>query len=223
LFKIRTQYGDDDRKTDSQVGKTVRERRIMYADEKLSEALYFLLQMRQSYVDRKLFIYNMNAFLNSARNVTFMLQEEFAHDSKFKAWYPKKQMEMKEDKLMNFFNELRVISVHRKGSPKHSLSVKAAYIFPKDGKMFKASTVGYVKRKYSNEDKAELKALGLVVPSESGGVKIAEPVYTLVTDWEFEEAPEGYEGKDILVLSIEHYHKLKKLVEEAQTVLLKKE
>jgi hypothetical protein len=63
-----------------------------YAKEKLDEALYFLLQMRRSYVDRKHFIYNMNAFLNSARNVTFTLQDEFGHDPQFEAWYPKKRL-----------------------------------------------------------------------------------------------------------------------------------
>ncbi len=195
----------------------------MYAEEKLEEALYFLLQMRQSYIDRKHFIYNMNAFLNSARNVTFTLQEEFANNPKFKTWYPQKQKEIKEDKMMSFFNDLRVVSVHKKGSPKHSLSVKAAYIFPKDGKIFQASTVGYTESKYSDADRVEMKTLGLVFPSESGEVKIVEPVYTLVTDWKFEKAPEGYQGKDILALCIEYYHKLKRLVEEAQTLLFKKE
>lgn len=184
--------------------------------EKLEEALYFLLQMRQSYIDRKRFIYNMNAFLNSASNVTWTLQNEFAHDSKFKTWYPQKQKEMKEDKLMNFFKNLRNVSVHQKGS-KHSLSVKTAYVFPK-GKMFQVDTVGYSEGKHSEEDKAEMGALGVMFEG-----KMIELVYTLVTDWQFEEAPEGYQGKDILALSIEYYHKLRKLVEEAQTVLLKKE
>jgi len=194
----------------------------MQAKEKLEEALYFLLQMRQSYIDRKRFIYNMNAFLNAARNVTFTLQDEFDKNQVFETWYAQKQKEMQGDKLMTFFNELRVDSVHKKGVPEHRLSVKVAYIFPKDGKMFKASTVGYTERKYSDEDKAEMKALGFAFPSETGGVKTVEPLYTLVTDWKFGKAPEGYQGKDILALSVEYYHKLRKLVEEACTVLLKK-
>ena len=193
----------------------------MYSKEKLEEALYFLLQMRQNYIDRKQFIYNMNAFLNSARSVTFTLQEEFANDSKFKVWYPHKRKEMKDDKLFSFFNDLRTVSVHKKGSPKHSLSVKAAYIFPKDGKMFNASTLGYTERKFSDSDKDEMKKLGLVFPSKPGGFKIVEPIYTLVTGWEFEKAPEGYQGKDILALCIEYYHKLKKIIKEAEILLLK--
>lgn len=196
----------------------------MYAKEKLEEALYFLLQMRQNYIDRKHFIYNMNAFLNSARNVTFTLQEEIAHNPKFQAWYSSKQKEMREDKLMRFFIDLRDVSVHKEGAPRHSLSMKVAYIFPKDGKAFQASTVGYTESKYSSADKVEMDALRIVFPSsESGEVKVIEPLYTLVTDWNFEKAPEGYQGKDILALCIEYYHKLRKLVEEAQVVLFGKQ
>jgi hypothetical protein len=188
----------------------------MYAKEKLEETLYFLLQMRHNYIDRKQFIYTMNAFLNSARSVTFTLQKEFADNPRFKAWYPQKKKEMKEDKLMSFFKNLRDVSVHEKGSPQHSLSVKTAYIFPK-GKMFQADTVGYSERKYSDEDKAEMGVFRVMFEG-----KMLEPVYTLITDWQFEKAPEGYEGKDILALCTEYYHKLRKLIEEAQTDLFKK-
>jgi len=195
----------------------MKEERTTYVNEKLEEALYFLLRMRQNYVDRKSFIYNMNAFLNSARNITWILQKELGHDSRFKVWYPQKQKEMKEDKLMSFFKDLRNVSVKERGSPKHSLLVKAAYIFPK-GKTFQADTVGITERKFSKENKAEMEALGVM-----HDYKLWEPLYTLVTDWQFEKAPEGYEGKDILALCIKYYHKLRKIVEEAHAVLLKKD
>ena len=188
----------------------------MYAKEKLEETLYFLLQMRQNYIDRKRFIYNLNAFLNSARNATWTLQKEFGRDSRFKVWYPQKRKEMEEDKLMSFFKDLRNVSAKERGSPKHSLSVKAAYMFPK-GKTFQADTVGYTERKFSDENKDEMEA-----PRVAFDYRLREPLYTLVTDWQFEKAPEGYEGRDILALCIEYYHKLKKIVEEAQIVLPKK-
>ena len=85
--------------------------------------------------------------------------------------------------------------------------------------MFNASTVGYTEGKYSDSDKDEMKKLGLVFPSKSGGFKIVEPLYTLVTGWEFEKAPEDYQGNDILALCIEYYHKLKKLIKEANNLL----
>ena len=107
-----------------------------------------------------------------------------------------------------------LLSQQGKGTPKHSLSIKAAYMLPKDGKHFKAQTVGYTKRKYSESNKHEIEQIGLFL-----GKGIVEPVYTLVTDWEFEQAPEGYQGNDILALSIEYYTKLKGIVEEAQTIM----
>ncbi len=50
---------------------------------------------------------NFAAFVNSARNITFVLQKEFSKDEKFKNWYEKKQDEMKHDELCIFFHNLR--------------------------------------------------------------------------------------------------------------------
>lgn len=58
---------------------------------------------------------NFAAFVNSARNVTFVLKKEFSKDSDFLAWYgnennPKvgtKVFEMKNDELCMYFNKLR--------------------------------------------------------------------------------------------------------------------
>lgn len=197
----------------------------MYAKQKLEEARYFLNQMWLTYTHRKFLIFNMNAFLNAARNVTFTLASEFKHNQKFNAWYERKQKEMKKDNLMNFFNKLRIVSVHKKGTPKHSLSLKAAYILPKDKRHFKFPTFGYSEKKYSSEDKIEVERdLGLVFPSmDKSKFKIVKPVYTLVTFWEFDKGPKGYQGSDIFGLCLTYYHKLKELVNEAEAVLSKKE
>lgn len=193
---------------------------IIDTKEKVDEALYFLLEMRHNYVDRKRFIYNMNAFLNSARNITFSLQAYTDDNKDLKDWYSKKQAEMNKDSIFDFFNKLRVVSVHKKGTPKHKLSIKIAYIFPKDGKRFDATTIGYSDRKLSNVEKLEIRQLALVFPSETGYDTI-EPAYTLVSDWQFEKAPEGYDGCDILALSINYFHKIRKIVEEAEDFLSK--
>ena len=189
----------------------------MYAKEKLEEALYFLLQMKQYYVQRKEFIYNMNAFLNSARNVTFALQKEFSHDPHFKAWYSKKRKEMKENKLMKYFIEMRNVSV-KEATPKHSLSLKVAYVIPDERK----EAIGYVERRISGDERDSDSILVLPTRDKTGmrtKPKLVEPTYSLVTFWEFEEAPEGYEGKDILGLCITYYHKLKQLVAEAERTI----
>ena len=190
----------------------------MYAKEKLEEALYFLLQMRRHYVDRKEFIYNMNAFLNSARNVTFALQNEFSDNPPFQAWYSKKRKDMGKDKLMKYFVEKRNVSV-KEATPEHSLSLKVAYVIPKDERR---EAIGYVERKIVGDERDSSSLLVLPTYNETGvrlKPRIIKPTYSLVTLWEFEDAPEGYQGKDILGLCITYYHKLEQLLVEAGRTL----
>jgi hypothetical protein len=192
----------------------------MYATEKLEEALYFVLQMRRSYVDRTDFVHNMNAFLNSARNVTFVLQEDFAHMPSLKAWYLEKRKEMERDKLMKFFIKMRNVSLKER-TPKHSLSIKWAYIIPKNER---TDIFGYSESKVAGEQKDTEARLVMPTFDEAGmhsKPKFIEPVYSLVTLWEFDKTPEGYEGNDILGLCVEYYHKLERLINEAKLQLTK--
>ena len=74
-----------------------------FARDKLEETLYFLLQMRLSYVDRTLFLYNTDAFLSSARSVTFALQTQFKGNPKFDVWYSQKTEGNEEKQTIRFF------------------------------------------------------------------------------------------------------------------------
>jgi len=86
----------------------------MQVEEKLEAAAHFLEEMRKSMENRKIFIFNLDAFLSTSRSVTFVLQKEFDHDPKFRKWYSQKQEEMKRDELMNFFVEMRDVSIHER-------------------------------------------------------------------------------------------------------------
>jgi len=50
---------------------------------------------------------NFVAFVNSSRNVTFVLQKEYKHDHHFENWYEEKVKEMREDPLCKFFHKIR--------------------------------------------------------------------------------------------------------------------
>jgi len=178
-----------------------------YSRERLEEALYFLLQMRRNYIERKDFIFNMNAFLNSARSVTWVLKKEFAHNPSLKAWYSQKEDEMKEDKFMSFFVKLRNVSVKEK-TPGHKVSLKWAYAIPVSGKL---DAFGYSENKVSGDEKETGSILVLPTRDKNGmhgKPKLITPTYSLVTGWEFDEAPKGYAIKDILGLCAIYYDKL---------------
>ena len=64
---------------------------IPKARKNLHECLYHLANMRNSKNSEE-FEINFAAFVNSARNVTFVLQKEFSKDDVFIKWYKKSKM-----------------------------------------------------------------------------------------------------------------------------------
>src|SRR4051794_9163668 len=83
-------------------------------DDKLAEALFFLHQMALAYHDPDPFRWNLNAFLQSLRSVTFFLQKALAHTPGFGEWYGKRQDEMRGDVLLRAFVDGRTIVVHQR-------------------------------------------------------------------------------------------------------------
>lgn len=79
---------------------------VPLAKKNLHECKYHLDKMSQSTSVEELEI-NLAAFVNSSRNVTFVLQKEFSRNEQFKSWYKLKQEQMRNDPLCMFFLELR--------------------------------------------------------------------------------------------------------------------
>jgi len=130
----------------------------MKAWDKYSEAKYFLEKMKENISDPDAFRYNLSAFLAAARSVTFVLQKEFKKEG-FNEWYDEKVKEMKEDGLMKFMNEKRVVTIHKepiKPLGRHSVSIgMSVYITEsveikhiRDGKVIE-------ERKISSEPKVD--------------------------------------------------------------------
>lgn len=80
--------------------------------EKLLEANYFLDQMRRCRTERESLKYNLSAFLSAARSITLFMQKEFSDIADFKTWFNSRQISMKNDPVMSFMNEKRVMTIH---------------------------------------------------------------------------------------------------------------
>jgi len=91
--------------------------------------MFFLNKMRESNLDKTQFIFYLDAFLSTSRSITFVLQKEFAHNSKFKCWCSKKRGEMKADEDMKYFADMRDVSIHE-GSPETQTIVTVSSIEP---------------------------------------------------------------------------------------------
>ncbi len=80
---------------------------------KLKEAKYFLHFTEELFNNQRTeYVYHLNAFINAARNVTFVMQKEYAHKPGFKEWWD--QHPAKKDEVMAKFVELRNVSVKEK-------------------------------------------------------------------------------------------------------------
>lgn len=80
---------------------------IFETHDKFVESWYFLCSLADSYHDAKLFRWYLNAFIQSLRNVTFMLQSEQSKIPNFDSWYAEKQELMRNDGLLVNFREGR--------------------------------------------------------------------------------------------------------------------
>lgn len=81
--------------------------------DKLAEAHYFIHEMVDHYHEPDLFRYSLSAFLQSARNVTFVLQSEMSRMSRFEEFWKGRQSEMRADSDLELLNDARVTVVHK--------------------------------------------------------------------------------------------------------------
>jgi len=79
--------------------------------EKCAEARYFLIECLFSYHTPQPFIFNLNAFIQAIRNITFMLQSENSKLIGFQEWYAHKRDEMRMQPTLRRLVEARNIVV----------------------------------------------------------------------------------------------------------------
>jgi len=88
--------------------------------EKCNEAEYFFAKLLEHYHAPDEFRFNLNAFIQAIRNITFMLQSEENKPVGFDDWYAKKQDEMRGNDILRRFVEARNIVVKRSSLAAHS-------------------------------------------------------------------------------------------------------
>ena len=79
--------------------------------DKYVEAYYFLKQMVKYYHYPNEFRFNLNAFIQALRNITFILQSEDKKPFNFDSWYKHKKEEMSSNEMLRGFVEARNVLV----------------------------------------------------------------------------------------------------------------
>jgi len=82
--------------------------------DKFNEAHYFINMMIENYHKPDIFGFNLNAFLQALRNVTFMIQSELSKLPKFDEWWEKQQDVMRSDPILRKFRDGRNIVVKQR-------------------------------------------------------------------------------------------------------------
>lgn len=178
----------------------------MQADEKLEAAFHFLEEMRRSMENRKVFVFNLDAFLSTSRSVTFVLQKEFDDDPRFRKWYSQKQEEMKKDELMNFFVAMRDVSIHEKSPETQAVTS----VFVTETISFSESVSIKVIHPNGTEETFEPKS-----PVAENKQPITKEEPKVLHTYFFV----GRTDNDIITLCSQYCEKLFRLVTEAKTVL----
>lgn len=83
------------------------------AHDKLNEAHYFIHEMANHYHEPDLFRYSLSAFVQAARNITFVLQAEMSGKAGFDKLWTNFQGVMRADPDLKLLNDVRITVVHR--------------------------------------------------------------------------------------------------------------
>ncbi len=78
----------------------------------LDQSRFFLEKMRGLLANPREFVYYLNAFISSARSVTFIMRGEFSKRTGFQSWYDFKQTELRRNLIFQYFNEHRRLLTH---------------------------------------------------------------------------------------------------------------
>jgi hypothetical protein len=82
------------------------------ATQKFGEAAYFYNGMLPHRNNPVVFPYYLSAFVSALRSVTYYMQKQYAHDSRFAAWYASKQEEMRRDPVLKLLHDKRNTALH---------------------------------------------------------------------------------------------------------------
>jgi hypothetical protein len=191
------------------------------ARHKVKEAEYFFEKMKKNIEDDKVFSFNLSAFLTSARSVTFLMQKEYQHVLGFQDWYADKRKLMQSDNDFEFFNDLRVATVHTKAimpNKKVTESIIEPAISITDSVSVRVIRVGKVAEEYptqgeSNDTKPVLSSFkDAVEPFRLLGKKFARNKGSRNISRFFKERP----SEDLVGMCEKYLGNLRKLVDDGE-------
>ncbi len=106
--------------------------------DRIKEATHFLQEMLIHYHEPELFRFSLNAFIQAARNITFVMQAEQNRIPLFANWYSEKQKDMRETRPLRAFVDARNTIVKRQSLEQKSFIRAGLFV----GRKYKLGTTG---------------------------------------------------------------------------------
>lgn len=185
--------------------------------DKLNEAAYFLTQMKANVEHKDGFRFNLSAFISALRSTTLFMQTEYTHTPGFLAWYETKQAEMEQDSILKFFNQQRVLTIHKR--PIAAKSQVHFYSPPIDtSKLIGEQPLTFLfTTSISESGKPGMQVFDIIDP---GSAIAGEPSYEV--NWQFDDLSEtDYPKKlDVLTLCCEQFDKISSIVSECERLFI---
>lgn len=170
---------------------------------KLRQAKYHLENMKQKVKSFPFdeFAFELCAFIEAARGITWAMQKEYSNNPKFKEWYSEKQKEMSKDQLFKFFTNKRNAIV-KEGHPGNN-----AFTFYLEGRLTlpPLEEVGVILTEGIFTPEGEIKAKtkkGIEIPMEKKIIRT--PVF-----------PE-LNSRHVIEVCEEYFNKIEALVNETK-------
>lgn len=180
---------------------------------KLDEARFFYEQMRLSLQDRTKFLYFLDAFLSTARAVTWVFQKARGKvEESLMVWYDTTITEWKGNEIMRFFIEMRNISVKEHTPKMQTTAAVDFHITVTIGESLaikKVSPDGSVQQVASSSPKTT---------EESDKKQQTASTTARIVSYSFFELPKGFsEDPDVIALCGKYLDMLEAFVTEAES------
>jgi hypothetical protein len=88
---------------------------------KLKEAKYFLRLLSRNKKRGEQFDFLLNAFVNSARSITWVMRAEFSKIPQWESWYEERKVVKSEKNILDLFNALRINATKKQPLRTHFL------------------------------------------------------------------------------------------------------
>lgn len=181
-------------------------------EEKLGEAKFFLKKLQANYRTQPDFDNYLNAFINAARSIVWIMRAEYSKTPGWEEWYDSSKPTDEEKDFLEKVNKLRVQSTKQS-----SLRTKTMIGFEVPPDFLTDDLKQLFQKMQSKEIEVKATILRRIESFEGKSTKVEGDVFStvLINPEPFREM-QSFPGEDALAICADYYELLKELVDKCR-------